>query len=112
MKDILIYDDEDQEVYLPSKYEVCPNCDGKGTHVNRAIDGNGLSEELASDPDFMEGYMSGVYDVRCEQCKGEKVVSVLDESKCTPHELEQYDKHMQAEYEIRACEEAERRMGA
>ena len=33
---------------FPAKYVVCPRCHGAGTHVNPAIDGNGIgSEEMA-----------------------------------------------------------------
>jgi DnaJ-class molecular chaperone len=51
----------DVEVAMPTKVEVCSTCNGKGTHVNSAIDGNGLThEELYGDPDFAEDYFAGV----------------------------------------------------
>lgn len=58
-------------------FAICPTCEGKGSHVNRAIDGNGITgEEMAElGPDFFEDYMSGVYDVRCEECGGNRVVT-------------------------------------
>ena len=50
---------------------ICPACRGNGTHVNPAIDANGLtSEDFANDPDFHDDYMSGVYDQHCEACNG------------------------------------------
>ena len=60
------------EVYLTA--DVCPGCNGTGKHVHRGIDGNGLSEEDLSDPQFMEDYFGGVYDVTCETCNGLRVV--------------------------------------
>lgn len=50
---------------------ICTVCDGDGTTVNPAIDGNGLSaEDFHEDPDFAEDYMSGVYDISCRACGG------------------------------------------
>lgn len=66
-----------------SKYEVCPVCDGEGKHVNPAIDGNGITgsemaEILADDPDFLDDYMEGMYDVVCRCCEGRRVVLIED----------------------------------
>jgi hypothetical protein len=56
-------------------YEVCPTCDGKGTHVNPSIDCCGLTaEDFAEDPDFAESYHRGMYDQPCNQCRGRRVV--------------------------------------
>lgn len=74
--------DEDLEVSIPAKYEVCSRCDGRGTHVNPSIDGNGLTQsDFADDPDFAEDYFAGRYDVQCYECRGLRVVPVPDESK-------------------------------
>lgn len=55
--------------------KLCPQCDGDGTMVNPAIDGNGLTaEDFAEDPDFRESYMRGDYDVKCDECDGNKFV--------------------------------------
>lgn len=64
------------KVYLTA--DVCHRCNGTGKHVHRGIDGNGLSEEDRSDPEFMEDYLSGVYDVTCETCNGLRVVFTPD----------------------------------
>lgn len=58
----------DVEHELPTKFEVCDGCRGKGTHVNRNIDGNGITagEWAEWDEDDRETYMSGGYDVTCE----------------------------------------------
>lgn len=105
------------EVELPAKYEVCDRCRGTGKHVNPAVDGNGISqEEFDEDPDFRESYMSGVYDVRCEECKGERVVLEVDEAECKRQgletELKAYWEHRQEIRSMDAEAEAERRMGA
>ena len=63
-----------------SKYQVCPRCEGEGTHTNPSIDGNGItSSEMAElGPEFEEAYFSGRYDVQCELCRGRRVVTVED----------------------------------
>ncbi len=58
-----------------TKFEVCDCCQGSGKTVNPSIDCNGLSrEDFADDPDFERDYFSGVYDITCTQCRGEKVI--------------------------------------
>ena len=104
-------------VEIPAKYEVCSRCGGEGKHVNPAIDGNGLSrEDFDADPDFEEGYLSGRYDVRCEECGGERVTLVPDEATCKAQgfmtELRQYYQNQRDLGAIDAEMEAERRMGA
>jgi len=73
-----------QEVELPGKYEACSKCGGKGSTVNPAVDGHGISpEEFAEDPDFEEAYHAGVYDIPCPECHGKRVVPVADVGRCT-----------------------------
>ncbi len=57
-------------------WAVCPRCGGNGTHVNPAVDGQGITaDEMAElGDDFMDDYMHGVYDIRCERCNGARVV--------------------------------------
>jgi hypothetical protein len=100
------------EVEFPATREKCDRCDGTGTHVNPSIDGNGLSEESQSDPEFMADYMAGHYDVRCEECKGEKIVLVIDREAADPKMLKLLDEAEQADYDAEAEAAAERRMGA
>ena len=105
---------EEEQVSLPAKMEVCGRCDGEGTHVNPAIDGNGISSEQmdewsSPDWDFREEYMRGTYDVRCEECKGANVVPVVDEERCDPELLKRYHKHLQDEWESKAIDRAEAR---
>jgi len=59
-----------------TRFAVCPRCEGRGSHVNPAVDGNGITADEMDElgPDFREDYLSGVYDVRCDECKGDRVV--------------------------------------
>lgn len=104
---------DEGEVVIPSKFEVCSGCAGRGTHVNRAIDGNGISrEQFDEDPDFEEAYFQGDYDVTCEDCDGKRVMLVADWDKMDAAEKEMYNDHLREERSYRAEVAAERRMGA
>jgi len=71
---------EDQGPWL-----VCPVCNGEGKTVNPNIDCNGLTrEDFDDDPDFREDYMSGMYDITCQACRGLRVIK-----KARIEELEQ-----------------------
>ena len=110
-------EDADIQVDLPAKYEVCQNCNGEGKHVNRAIDGNGLSrEDFDEDPDFEEAYFRGDYDVPCDECKGRTTVLVVDEDACKTKGLEKelaaYFEYQRDMWAMDAEMAAERRMGA
>lgn len=111
---ITVWDDEDNEliIELAWRYEVCPTCEGRGTHVNPSIDSGGLTrEDFDADPDFHDSYMSGMYDVTCYQCGGKRVVPSVDWDKLSPEHAELYEKHLREE-EAYAREVAwERRMG-
>ena len=106
----------DMPVHLPGKFEVCDRCEGRGKHVNPAIDEHGLSrDDFDQDPDFEEAYFSGRYDVRCYDCNGLRVMPVVDEQKLTKREKVLYDSHCDrladdASYAWEASQE--RRMGA
>ncbi len=101
------------EIVIPSKFEVCDGCRGSGKHVNRAIDGNGISrEQFDEDPDFEEAYFRGDYDVICEDCGGNRVMLVADWAKMDEETKKLYDEHLREERSYRAERDAERRMGA
>jgi RecJ-like exonuclease len=102
------------EMTIPARYEVCDRCHGEGKHVNPAIDGNGITasemDELGDD--FREDYIAGVYDVACEECRGNRVVPVPDDDRCTEEQLRE---HYAWAYEERMYQrelEMERRYGA
>lgn len=107
---------QEQEIKLPGKFEVCFRCEGRGKHVNPAIDEHGITaDEFAEDPEFEEAYFSGRYDVRCHECDGKNVVPVIDESRLSKFQKVVFKSHEarlrdDAAYASEAA--AERRMGA
>jgi hypothetical protein len=105
-------DGSEIEIELPGEYVVCSNCRGKGTHVNRAIDGNGLSaQDFADDPDFERDYFNGVYDVPCDDCHGKRVMLAVDHAQADPSDLKKYYVMQQDEAAYQAECDFERRMG-
>jgi hypothetical protein len=90
-------DGTEVEYSLAAKFEVCSRCEGSGKHVNPNIDGNGLTrEDFDEDPDFAESYFRGDYDVRCETCKGQRVVAVPDPSRWTFAQKRAYVTHLKS----------------
>ena len=72
------------EKKLPARFEVCPRCRGEGLHVNPNVDGHGITAEEWEnewDDDRREAYMSGRYDITCQECEGKRVISVLDDTR-------------------------------
>lgn len=111
---VTLYDDDGNEIKLPSIKEVCPRCRGEGKHVNPAIDGNGITQSEMAElgDDFREDYLAGVYDVPCEECGGLRVIDAVDEERCDPELLKRWQDWQRDEAEYRAQVAAERRMGA
>jgi hypothetical protein len=112
---VYVCDEEgfDVEIELPWKWGVCPVCEGKGSHVNPAIDCNGLTaEDFADDPDFAESYFKGHFDQPCNLCRGRTTIPIVDEERLTPEEKEAYEEHLRCEDDGRAEQIAEMRMGA
>ena len=109
-------DESEIDVELPAKYEVCSRCNGEGKHDHPAFSNGFSSEDMDEDPDFLESYFRGDYDVMCEECKGRTTVLCVDEDACKAQGLE---KEMETYFEMRREEraykrerDAERRMGA
>ncbi len=109
---------------VPITREVCPTCDGKGSHVNPSIDASGIGgddefwdDDYSDDYDDEDGnpggskYLNGFYDVTCYTCKGKNVVPTIDRRITEKKALEAWDDRCEdaAEYD-RVCE-AERRYG-
>lgn len=109
-------DGDEEEHQFPIKFEVCPVCEGTGSHVNPDIDAHGLSrEDFDNDPGFEEDYFSGVYDVSCNRCHGKRVVPEINREILNPVQKEilaacEVQWELDAEYDT-LCR-AERRMGA
>jgi len=112
-KKLTVFLGED-EVEIATKFVVCSRCRGSGSHVNPAIDGNGLSQEDFDEagPEFRDDYMAGVYDVPCYSCKGKRVTPAPDWEKLTKEERQAWRTQERELADMAAEEEAERRMGA
>src|SRR5512135_2381951 len=90
--------DEVSHVF-PSTNEVCYRCEGYGTHLTPSIGNHAYSMEEfheSFDEEEAQEYFrrGGRYDVQCEECHGNKVLQVVDESK-----LSEEQKKLFAEYE-------------
>lgn len=95
------------------KWEVCDRCNGEGSHTHPDIDGHGISpQEFYDDPKFERDYFAGVYDVPCYQCKGKRVMKVVDRGITDTILLKQYDDYLVEECKYQEEIDAERRMGA
>ena len=113
------YDDEGEEmdraIEVPLRWEVCPLCNGRGSHVDPNIDAGGLTrEDFYDDPDFAESYHSGFYDVACYKCNGRTTTPVIDYNGLSPDKAELVKDFEETRAEsLRPCpwEESERRMG-
>ena len=104
-------DEFDGKHEIPAVYEVCPTCDGKGSHVNPSIDSHGISaEEMYDDPEFAEDYFGGAYDVSCNECEGRRVV-LTPKKGADERAVNALDQAYRFEAEYAAEREAEMRMG-
>ena len=98
----------EEEAELPAYYEVCSRCRGEGVHDNPNFNGF-TSEDFDDDPDFLDDYKHGVYDVVCTVCKGKRIVPVVDERKANPRLLKIYNDVQQQLAELEAIERSEMR---
>jgi hypothetical protein len=105
-------------VAAPGTFEVCGRCSGHGKHCNPNIDGHGISMEEWNGPSWddesREAYMSGAYDVTCHDCKGKRVIEVIDWEAFERDQPEAAKAHAESERDLAdmyAIEAAERRMG-
>lgn len=98
-----------EEITVRFEWGVCPTCGGRGSHTNPSIDAQGLSaEDFLADPDFAMDYLSGKYDVACNECGGQRVVPVPADD--DPNRDRVFER--QAEIALAAREQAhEMRMG-
>jgi len=104
---------EEEFGLVPKKWEICGTCRGNGTHVNRAIDGNGLDpNDPDLDEEFWDMYRSGGYDVRCEEGCRDGKIQVLDEDRASPDVVQAWHEWQKDALDLAAEYAAERRMGA
>ncbi|RLI66792.1 MAG: hypothetical protein DRO67_00015 [Candidatus Asgardarchaeum californiense] len=97
---------------IPAMYAVCDRCNGEGRHTNPNIDADGLTEDFINDPEFMENYRNGVYDVTCSKCNGKRVMLVPNENIADPEDVEEYYREQREIEKMYAEIDAERRFGA
>tara|TARA_R110000772_G_C13310282_1_gene440314 strand:- start:40502 stop:40915 length:414 start_codon:yes stop_codon:yes gene_type:complete len=112
---ILLVENEDgeyDEVKLPTKFEVCDLCEGRGKHVNPSIDCGGISAHMFDDEDFAENYNAGQYDIPCNRCEGLRVVQAVDWDAMPKEQAAEYEAQLKEEADSRAENLAELRMGA
>lgn len=110
---LFIAKDYDDSIEIPAHYEVCDTCEGRGSHVNPSVDENGLSaEDFDQDPDLYESYMTGMYDVSCNQCHGKRVVMAPNFDAMTPDMvlvvtkiIQDYYEDQISDYETRRAED-------
>lgn len=107
---------EEMVVEIPIKLEVCQSCQGRGTTVDPAIDGDGITrEQFDEDPDFEEAYYGGAYDIPCPNCHGDNVEAFPDESRMTPEQAGWWDTYCENAHDRYMSyleSQAERRFGA
>lgn len=102
-------DDEEVEHSLPSKKEVCSDCNGEGYVLCEGMRGHAYSMEEfneAFDEEDRAAYFQrgGKYDVVCTTCNGNNVVDVIDEENLNTSQKEIYNIYSKQE-EQRAAEE-------
>ena len=107
---ITLYDDGDNEIELPTRWEICSTCHGEGKHSLRfgAITQSDIDNDW--DPDSFDAYMRGDYDAACADCDGTGKVKVVDVDRITPEQRQQLDDAYEGEALDRAEREAEMRM--
>lgn len=106
-------DGDEISVELPTRMEVCSDCDGHGHVLCDGMRGHAYtSEEFAEsfDDDESAEYFrrGGRYDVSCPTCNGRNVVPVIDETKLTA-EQRMHFAEVQAQEEQRARWDADDR---
>jgi DnaJ-class molecular chaperone len=107
-----LFDGEDNEIELPTKWAICGTCDGEGKH-SRHLGAYTRDEfyEAFGTPEEREDYFAGFYDKSCEDCDGTGKVKVVDDSRLTEEQRTALREAVDDEAEYQATVEAERRMG-
>ena len=109
---IILYMDDDTERALPAKKEVCPSCQGHGQTSAYNIGAITADEWSDWHEDERADYLAGRYDEVCPECKGLRVIDVLDRERCSPDDLTAYEDQQQQFADDRACQLAEIAAGA
>lgn len=111
MNNLTLYRDDGSETPVQFKWCICGGCDGSGK--SSAYLGAFTRENLDDQGDeFCEDYFAGNYDRACDRCEGTGKVQIADRKAMSRADLAIWDEQRCAEAEDRACQAAERRMGA
>lgn len=104
--------DAEGKIGIPAERIVCPRCDGEGTMDHPAFAGGFTQSEMDEyGPEFMDDYFRGTYDVRCEECHGDRVtLQAVDEERMTPTQRAAWKGHVAYLFEL-AFERKMREMG-
>ncbi len=103
-----LFAENDEEIELPWKWEICDHCRGHGKSTRYL--GAFTADQMREDPEFAEAYMNGEYDQTCETCRGSGKVKVLDRAKTPPNQLAAYDSQEAELEQTRSIERQERMM--
>jgi len=96
---IQLFDSEgcEEQISLPSKKEVCPECGGEGYTLREGMRGIAYTPEEFNEAFFEEEdrqeYFTrgGKYDQVCSYCKGKNVVDVPDPEQMTEEQKVQFE---------------------
>lgn len=76
-KKIVLFEDDDSERELPSKWVICSDCRGNG--ASSAYLGAFTRDQMDEEGrEFLEDYVAGRYDRTCDHCGGSGKVKVAD----------------------------------
>lgn len=111
MKAPVLYCEDDSEIELPWKWQVCAACSGHGKS-SAYLGAYTASERDEAGPEFMDAYMRGEFDRPCISCDGTGKHKVADCAAMTPEHRAEYRRQCQEEADFRRIERAERERGA
>jgi hypothetical protein len=72
-------DGNDIEIEFPTRWEVCDDCGGEGSHIHESMRILTCAGTEDWDHEDWDNFRSGVYDVTCDTCGGRLVVRVVDD---------------------------------
>ena len=110
MEFLTTYNDDGEEVRIPARFEVCWDCDGRGSS-SAHLGAFSPDDEYMRDDDFREAYFAGRFDRACGTCGGKRVVLEPDEFRATDEQMRWWESERRAEAEARAIQAAEMRFG-
>lgn len=98
-------------IIVTGKMEVCPTCNGTGSHVRHDLDDSAMVDNMMEDGDHegIEAYHDGAFDEICTQCGGNNVVAIPELPEWANTAVSEWERD---EQESRLEAAAERHMGA